>query len=113
MLSRKQKWRRTLRRQRPVEFQKIFTGFCPREKIHSDSHIICEDECEEKDNKVYKMDGVIKDKKIRFNRIVKVFPIIRTPTNIQSTLWWTDDDYNLFKLNYAEDLKKSEKYDSM
>lgn len=100
-------------RQRPVEFPKIFSGFCPREKFHNDSQIIFEDECEEKNNKVYKMDGVIRDKKIRFNRIVKVFPIMRKTNSIQSTLWWTDDDYDLFKQNYIEDLKKSEKYDSM
>ena len=112
MLTRKQKWRKVVRRQNQSEFSNIFTGFCPREKFNNDSKLIFDDDCIEENNRVYKLDGIIKDKKIRFNRIVKVFPIMRKTNSFQSTLWWTDDDYDLFKQNYMDDLK-AEKYNSM
>ena len=112
MLTRKQTWRKVARRQKEFEIPQLFNGFCPREKFNNDSKLIFDDEYDE-DIKVYQLDGIIKNKKIRFNRIVKVFPIMRKTNSFQSTLWWTDDDYDLFKQNYMDDLKKSEKYNSM
>ena len=110
MLTRKQKWRKVVMKQGPIELPKIFTGFCPREKFNSDLKLIFDDN---QDEKVYKVEGKIKNKRIRFERIVKVFPIMRKTNSFQNTLWWTDDDYDLFKQNYIEDLRKAEKYNSM
>lgn len=97
MLTRKQQWRRTVKRQEPIEFPQIFTCFCPREKF--------EDEYNKENSEKCKIESKNK-KKIRFQRIVKVFPILKKSNSFQNSLWWTDEDYDLFRQNYIEDLKK-------
>ena len=113
MLTRKQKWRKTVKRQGPIELPQIFTFFCPRQKFNSDSNLIFEDNHDKENSEIYKIEGKVKNKKIRFQKIVKVFPILRKTNSFGNSLWWTDEDYDLFRQNYIEDLKKSEKYNSM
>lgn len=101
MLTRKQLWYKTLKKQ-PVKKFKGCYGFCF-------------DNCIDREEE-FKIESISPKKKLHFNKIVNVHCISPVNEEIKTEIWWSENDYIKFKIDheiYLEKIKKFGKYNSI